>query len=363
MRERFTEEANALETIRERADTIARRHRELREWCGWWRRRTEAIDLGLTPFVRAIEDGHVPVDEIEATFEAAYCDWWSGAVIGEDEVLRTFSTPEHVATIDDFREIDDRFQKLTSAYVGAKLAGLTPDSDSVTRKSSWGILRHEIQKKRQHKPVRQLLADIPDVMTTLAPCLMMSPLSVAQYLAADQALFDVVIFDEASQITVWDAIGCLARGRQAIVVGDPKQMPPTNFFARTDDDPDDDIDMEGDLESILDELLGASIPERTAQFALPVAEGEPDRLLQQSLLQRSADHLPRTRLAGQWRSADTPRRRLLSGEGSDQSGGSEGDCRGNPPPAESPRRVRTRSVHRRGDLQLRAANTDRRPLG
>ena len=82
-------------------------------------------------------------------------------------------------------------------------------------------------------------------------------------LGADQALFDLVIFDEASQITVWDAIGCLGRARQAIVVGDPKQMPPTNFFARADDDPDGDIDMEGDLESILDEMLGASIPERT----------------------------------------------------------------------------------------------------
>ena len=107
------------------------------------------------------------------------------------------------------------------------------------------------------------MAEIPDVVTALSPCLMMSPLSVAQYLAPEQAVFDVVIFDEASQITVWDAIGCLARARQAIVVGDPKQMPPTNFFARADDDPDGDIDMEGDLESILDEMLGASIPERT----------------------------------------------------------------------------------------------------
>ena len=107
------------------------------------------------------------------------------------------------------------------------------------------------------------MAEVPDVVTALAPCLMMSPLSVAQYLAPDQALFDVVIFDEASQITVWDAVGCLARARQAIVVGDPKQMPPTNFFARADDDPDGDIDMEGDLESILDEMLGASIPDRT----------------------------------------------------------------------------------------------------
>ena len=266
VREHFAENHKALEAIRETADTIAFRHHELKAWCDWWRRRTQAMDLQLAPLVSAIERGQVPTDEIEATFEAAYCSWWSGAVIGEDDVLRKFSTPEHVSTIEKFREIDDRFQKLTASYIGAKLTGRVPASNSVTRASSWGVLQREIQKKRRHKPVRQLMAEIPDVVTTLAPCLMMSPLSVAQYLAADQALFDLVIFDEASQITVWDAIGCLGRARQAIVVGDPKQMPPTNFFARADDDPDGDIDMEGDLESILDEMLGASIPARTLRL-------------------------------------------------------------------------------------------------
>ena len=263
VREHFAENHKALEAIRETADTIAFRHHELKAWCDWWHRRTQAMDLQLAPLVSAIERGQVPTDEIEATFEAAYCSWWSGAVIGEDDVLRKFSTPEHISTIEKFRDLDDRFQKLTATYISTKLAGRLPASDSVKRRSSWGVLRHEIQKKRRHRPIRQLMAEIPDVVTTLAPCLMMSPLSVAQYLAADHALFDLVIFDEASQITVWDAIGCLARARQAIVVGDPKQMPPTNFFARADDDPDGDIDMEGDLESILDEMLGASIPEHT----------------------------------------------------------------------------------------------------
>ena len=263
VREHFSQTGKALDAIRETADSISTHHAELHDWCGWRRRRTEAVDLDLGPLVEAIEKGRVPTEEIEATFEAAYCTWWSGAVIGEDNVLRTFSSPEHVATIEKFRDVDSQFQALTAAYIGAKLSGDLPAADDVKRSSSWGVLRHEIQKKRQHKPVRQLIQEIPDVLTSLAPCLMMSPLSVAQYLPADQALFDVVIFDEASQITVWDAVGALARGRQAIVAGDPKQMPPTNFFARADDDPDGEVDAEGDLESILDEMLGASIPQRT----------------------------------------------------------------------------------------------------
>ena len=262
-REAFVSTDHVLSQMRETADTIQARHRELRDWCAWRRRRAEAIDVDLLPLVEAVEKGCVPPDEMDQTFEAAYCKWWSAAIIEEDEVLRTFSAPEHEAAIEKFRHIDDDFQKLTAEYIAAKLSGTLPDQDNVKRSSQWGVLRREIQKQRQHKPVRKLLEEAPDVLTSLTPCFMMSPLSVAQYLRTDQAMFDVIIFDEASQIPVWDAVGSIARGKQVIVAGDPRQMPPTNFFARTDDDPDGDIDTEGDLESILDEMLGASIPDRT----------------------------------------------------------------------------------------------------
>jgi superfamily I DNA and/or RNA helicase len=72
----------------------------------------------------------------------------------------------------------------------------------------------------------------PESFGKLAPCVLMSPLSIAQYLPTHQALFDVVIFDEALQIATWDAVGAIARGHQTIIVGDPKQLPPTNFFGR-----------------------------------------------------------------------------------------------------------------------------------
>lgn len=260
VREHFAAQGNALESIREVADQIVARHVELRAWCSWQRCRNDAVALELDSFIEALEAGRIPLNEVERTFEAAYCAWWSARIIGEDEVLRTFSTPEHLATIDNFRELDDLFRKLTADHIAAKLSVNVPDPDAVDRTSSWGLLRREIQKRSRHLPIRQLVQDIPDALTALAPCLMMSPLSVAQYLPADQALFDVVIFDEASQITVWDAVGSLARGKQVIIAGDPKQMPPTNFFARSEDDPDGDVEIDADLESILDEMLGASIP-------------------------------------------------------------------------------------------------------
>ena len=87
-------------------------------------------------------------------------------------------------------------------------------------------------------PIRQLVHNLPTLLPKLKPCLLMSPLSVAQYLDMAHATFDVVIFDEASQIPVWDAVGAIARGRQLVCVGDPKQLPPTNFFNRVDDSDD-----------------------------------------------------------------------------------------------------------------------------
>ncbi|MBE0507497.1 MAG: DUF3320 domain-containing protein [Marinospirillum sp.] len=253
---------SVLLTLSEWCQRISIKQQSLRDWCAWVRRRNEAIDLQLGALVSAIEQGAVAAEDICDTFEAAYCRWWSKAVIGENSLLSSFSSAEHEAAIQSFRELDTRFSQLTADYIAARLSGQIPDQDDVKKSSSWGILRHELQKKTKHKPVREMLELMPDVVTTLAPCLMMSPLSIAQFLSADQSLFDVVIFDEASQITVWDAVGALARGKQVIVAGDPKQMPPTNFFARADNDPDGDLDGEGDLESILDELIGASIPSR-----------------------------------------------------------------------------------------------------
>lgn len=257
VREVFEATDQVLEQIHKMAETISQRRSELRRWCDWSQRRADAINLGLRSLVEAVEHGCIPVEEIPVTFEAAYCSWWSEAIIGEDEVLRTFSTLEHTQAIRDFRHFDECFQKTTAAYIAAKLAGARSDHNQHTQ---WGQFHHELRKKR-HSPIRQIMQKFPDVVRVLTPCMMMSPLSVVQYLPSDHALFDFVIFDEASQITVWDAVGAITRGRQVIVAGDPKQMPPSNFFARSEDDPDGDVDVEGDLESILDAMLSTGIPQ------------------------------------------------------------------------------------------------------
>jgi very-short-patch-repair endonuclease len=234
---------------------------KLHSWCAWRKAGAVARLAGLGPMLEALERGAIAPTGLPAVFEADYARWWLGAMVDGDEVLRGFVSAEHDRRIADFRALDDRVTDLTRAHIRAGLCAGLPDHDAVGRGSEWGVLRHEMQKKRAHLPLRELVTRLPTALTRLAPCLLMSPLSIAQFLSADTALFDVVVFDEASQIPVWDAIGAIARGRQVVMVGDPKQLPPTAFFDRAEaGDAEDDGDAESDLESILDECLGSNLP-------------------------------------------------------------------------------------------------------
>ena len=120
-------------------------------------------------------------------------------------------------------------------------------------------------------PLRKLFASIPNLLPALRPCFMMSPLSVSVFLEAQSYNFDLVIFDEASQIHTEDAVGAIMRGKQVIIVGDTKQLPPTNFFAAAIDDEDYDVDSDdkdndaGAYQSILDEAVTV-LPERSLRW-------------------------------------------------------------------------------------------------
>lgn len=231
----------------------------LHAWSAWCKVRDEAVSVGLKPIITALEAGLLEQNTIKKVFQANFARWWLNATVDEEPYIRTFVSVEHEQRIRDFRALDDRFTALTRDLLRARLCAELPTQDSVSQASEWGVLRHEISKKTRHKPLRELMSTIPTAMAKLTPCMLMSPLSIAQYLSTSAAIFDVVIFDESSQIPVWDAIGAIARGRQVIMVGDPKQMPPTSFFDRAESTNEDD-DVEPDLESILDECLSANLP-------------------------------------------------------------------------------------------------------
>lgn len=240
--------------------------RWLKLWCRWRQLRGQALAAGLETIVGTLEEGRIPIRDLAAYTEYSYQNWWLKATIDREPALRNFASADHERKILEFRQADARFQKLTEQYITAVLAGKVPRPQAGQKPDpEMALVLRELAKQRAHLPVRQLVHRIPTLLPRLKPCLLMSPLSVAQYLDAAHSSFDVVVFDEASQIPVWDAVGAIARGKQLIVVGDPKQLPPTSFFNRADDA--DDAGAENaedspvqDLESILDECLGAGLP-------------------------------------------------------------------------------------------------------
>ncbi len=247
-----------LAATRALAERISGAWSRIREWCSWQKARHEAIGMGLSPLVEKLESPEGSSIDVPMLFECSFRRALFFAILESDKALLEFYGSEHNESIERFRDLDDHLAKLSRGIIRARLAAGIPrdHSNEDIPRAEIGLLRKEIGKRMRHIPVRQLINRIPTLLPRLKPCVLMSPLSVAQYLDASHETFDVVIFDEASQIPVWDAIGAIARGRQLIIVGDPKQLPPTSFFATSTDDEDDLTPEEHkDLESILDELM------------------------------------------------------------------------------------------------------------
>ncbi len=167
----------------------------------------------------------------------------------ERKALAKFNASSHEEIIKKFCELDkemlkfNRYKLMNSHW--AKLP-------SRNKSGQVGILLKEFERKKGHLPIRKLISSAGDVVKTLKPVFMMSPLSIASFIAPGAIDFDLVIFDEASQVKPVDAFGAIARGQQVVVVGDSKQMPPTSFFDKLAEDPNDDEEnATTDMESIL----------------------------------------------------------------------------------------------------------------
>lgn len=219
----------------------------------------------MAEWLAADADASVLAD-VGAFFDDAYAARMLDEVLAGTPALANFAGLSHEKRIERFRELDAKSKELAKTAVFSKLAArvVTLNGGAGPAAKELAVLKRECEKKRRQKPVRTLLAECRELLPTLKPCFLMSPLSVAQYLPVDGDKFDLVVFDEASQIPVWDAIGVIARGKQLVVVGDPKQMPPTSFFQKGETETDevmddDDVEIE-DQESILDECLVAGVP-------------------------------------------------------------------------------------------------------
>jgi len=251
------DKAMSFDELNQTIDDLISSAAKFKHWSEWIEAKSNLENYHLNALAEALESRSILPEEAEAQVQTAFYRWLGPQMIDNSDRLREFKASSHEQLIIEFREIDADVAQTTGQYIAALAAEKAPDPFSKDSPTEFGVLAKELQKKTRHKPVRALFDEMGERLLDLCPCLMMSPLSVAQFLPSDFNAFDLVVFDEASQMTTWDSVGAIARGKNVIVVGDPKQMPPTNFFNTTidADNPDED-----DLESILDQALAARLP-------------------------------------------------------------------------------------------------------
>ncbi len=214
-----------------------------------------------------LEQGYDPA-VLEKTFKRFFYERWLDLVFLERPRLAAFNSLIHEQKIDDFRILDFKSIKLSRQrllhrlYAKREMAIANP-----ILSMELGTLQRELRKKARHIPLRKLFSKVPSITSAIKPCFMMSPMSAALFLDPSVRIFDLVIFDEASQVPTEDAVGSLVRAKQAVVVGDPKQLPPTNFFQmqilQADEQASDEDSILDDVDSVLDEFVSVGFPKQS----------------------------------------------------------------------------------------------------
>lgn len=205
-------------------------------------------------FVDSIEKRNIKKEDIEALVEGNFADSLLNILFVENHELATFVGELHENRIREFKDLDKKILVLNRKRIFQRLNSNIPKIFGGTENPQAKILAGEFTRKSGHMPVRKLLEKAGGMIKQIKPCFMMSPLSIAQYLdpTNDELQFDVVIFDEASQVKPEDALGAFMRGKTAVVMGDTQQLPPTSFFDQMSDaDSDEEEATSLDMESIL----------------------------------------------------------------------------------------------------------------
>ncbi|MGE3311641.1 MAG: DUF3320 domain-containing protein, partial [Limisphaerales bacterium] len=231
-------ESVPFDDLEARLEACLRDPRSLFPWAHYAARRREARALGLEPLTDALHQGTLPTEDARDGFLRACFTRILREQTRLNPELARFDGASQSRLVEEFRKLDrERLAVARFRVLATHHAGLPSQNAGV---GAVGILNGELERKRGHRPVRQLLRDAGSVVQAIKPVFMMSPLSVAQFLAPGAVEFDLLVIDEASQIQPVDALGAIARSRQLVVVGDNRQLPPTRFFARVtgDDDPE-----------------------------------------------------------------------------------------------------------------------------
>lgn len=230
----------------------------LEEWIKYQRLESSAQELGMGEFIEEIRKQNIGGFSLRDLFQKRFTKLWLDQIYRNEPLLYEFDAEQMNDEVATFRQLD---RSINASNVQRIIDNLESSREEAIQspelREALQMMRKEIGKKQGNIPIRRLVSGTAPLFLELKPCLLMSPLSVSQFLDAAAIQFDLVIFDEASQIFSEDAIGSIIRGKQVIVVGDTKQLPPTNFFhgGMMEEEVDDELEEGEDIhyESILDE--------------------------------------------------------------------------------------------------------------
>lgn len=251
-----------LQTITHKNISLEENSHEMGEWIEYCRNLEAIVQYGLGWIIDAIKSKQITLDEAEQAFKYSYYQTLALSIMRENPELGGFSRQAHEQKIKNFQALDLKIIGHKCQHIQAKSTNVRCPAGVQTGKvatlTEMGLLKNEIRKRTKHVPIRSALLRAPLSIQALKPCFMMSPMSCSQYLAPGKIEFDLIVMDEASQIRPEDALGAIIRAKQVVVVGDPKQLPPTAFFDRKfNENDDDDQTIVDDSESILDVCLKA----------------------------------------------------------------------------------------------------------
>ncbi|MBR3699130.1 MAG: DUF4011 domain-containing protein [Bacteroidales bacterium] len=234
-------------------------YQHINDWYHWIAKKRELRQKEENTVVELIEEGVQPSVATNAFLKSIYHTMIK-EIVDENEQLRMFNGLKFRQQIEKYKRDTARFQELSKEALYSKLASRVPfSSAAIAEGSEMSILKRNIANGGRGSSIRSIIENIPTLLPRLCPCMLMSPISVAQFIDMNSEKFDLVIFDEASQMPTSEAVGAIARGKALVVVGDSKQMPPTSFFTTNQVDEDEaDID---DMESILDDCITLSLCE------------------------------------------------------------------------------------------------------
>lgn len=253
-------ETDSLEDVCRKAMHALNSREELAQWLHYIRSRSEGTDGGLAKLMTLAEVRSIEPHHLLPAFQFAFYNTLARYAFADDPDLFGFSGVTQDQVREQFAKADKQAIALqrerAAAIIERRQIPYGHQKGPVKTWSELALITQEISKQKRHIPIRQLVRRSGAALQAMKPCFMMGPLSVAQYLAPDKLRFDLVVMDEASQLKPEDAIGSIARGGQMVIVGDPKQLPPTSFFQRVafDEDNADEDDRTAieEGESILD---------------------------------------------------------------------------------------------------------------